>query len=69
VTGTLLESFRATEPTAVARTKRLLTELDGMERDEAFDMAERLSLEFFSSPQAAEGRRAFFEKRPPNWAL
>ncbi|WP_119731655.1 enoyl-CoA hydratase-related protein [Thermomonospora amylolytica] len=67
--GGLLEAFRATEPKAVARTKSLLAELRGMPRDEAFPLAERVSAEFFASEEAAEGRRAFFEKRPPRWAL
>ncbi|SEG41111.1 methylglutaconyl-CoA hydratase [Thermomonospora echinospora] len=67
--GGLLTAFRATEPKAVARTKRLLVELDGMARDEAFTLAERVSMEFFASPEGEEGRRAFFEKRPPRWAL
>jgi len=65
----LLAGFRAAEPAALARTKRLLAELNGMPRDEAFVLAEQVSAEFFASPQAAEGRRAFFEKRPPSWAL
>ncbi|REE95849.1 enoyl-CoA hydratase-related protein [Thermomonospora umbrina] len=67
--GELLDAFRATEPKAVARTKRLLTEVDGMGLDAAFTLAERVSIEFFGSPEAAEGRQAFFEKRPPSWAL
>ncbi|MFF5259864.1 enoyl-CoA hydratase-related protein [Actinomadura viridis] len=65
----MLDGLRRAEPKAVGRTKALVEELAGMDRAEAFTMAERLSQEFFASPEAAEGRRSFFEKRPPKWAI
>ncbi|POM26698.1 Carnitinyl-CoA dehydratase [Actinomadura rubteroloni] len=64
----MADGLRKAEPKAVARTKRLVDELAALDRADAFALAERLSLEFFMSPEAAEGRLSFFEKRPPSWA-
>lgn len=55
-------------PTALAAAKRLLREVPGRDPDEAFGFARELSAELFAGPEAAEGMRAFFEKRPPAWA-
>jgi enoyl-CoA hydratase/carnithine racemase len=65
----ILDGLRKAEPRAVARTKALLAELRTLPRDEAFALTERLSAQFFASPEAAEGRASFMEKRPPSWAL
>jgi enoyl-CoA hydratase/carnithine racemase len=65
----VLDGLRKAEPTAVSHTKRLLAELPAMDRERAFAETERLSAELFASPQAAEGRASFREKRPPSWAL
>ncbi len=53
-------------PGAIARTKRLLDELDGLEAD----MARALDIHLHArdAGEAAEGISAFFEKRKPNWA-
>ncbi|WP_018655626.1 enoyl-CoA hydratase-related protein [Actinomadura flavalba] len=68
VTG-MLDGLRRAEPRAVARTKSLVPELAALSHTEAFPLAERVSAEFFASPEADEGRRSFFEKRPPSWSL
>jgi methylglutaconyl-CoA hydratase len=55
-------------PRAIAGTKRLLREIPGLPRDVAFSYAERVSVGFFASADAVEGRQAFAEKRPPAWS-
>ncbi len=64
LTGKLL----AGGPAALAAAKRLVHQVPGMARREAFDWAARLSAELFASPEAAEGMAAFREKRAPSWA-
>lgn len=56
-------------PEALARTKRMLRELPGLDFDVALDRMQELSRERFASAEALEGMRAFAEKRPPSWAL
>ncbi|OOC54931.1 MULTISPECIES: enoyl-CoA hydratase-related protein [Nocardiopsis] len=71
---TVLRGLRASAPRALSRTKELLGELGSGalaaadRRSEAFSRMGELSAEFFGSEDAAEGRAAFFEKRPPRWA-
>lgn len=71
---TLLEGLRAAAPAALSRTKQLLGEVGGGaetapdRRAAAFVRMGELSAEFFSGAEAAEGRAAFFEKRPPSWS-
>jgi methylglutaconyl-CoA hydratase len=55
-------------PLALAAAKRLLREVPALPTDEAFAFARDLSAELFASGEAAEGMRAFREKRPPAWA-
>ncbi len=61
--ATLVSGILAGAPNAVAATKRLL-------RQSSPTMAEmtQLSESLFRSDEAAEGMRAFAEKRPPSWA-
>ena len=55
-------------PSALAATKRILTEVPEMSRDHAFAAMVELSAKLFSSPEAHEGMSAFLERRPPSWA-
>lgn len=54
-------------PNALAASKRLVREVPGMDRDEAFAMTEELSAALFASDEAREGITAFREKRAPRW--
>jgi enoyl-CoA hydratase len=60
----LVEGVLAGAPNAVAAAKRLL-------RGGAPDMQEMITLSaaLFDGPEAAEGMRAFAEKRSPSWVL
>jgi len=55
-------------PEAIAATKQLLLRVPAMEEDAAFEWARSLSSDLFAGDEAAEGFRAFLEKRPPAWA-
>jgi methylglutaconyl-CoA hydratase len=65
----LTTALRKGAPKALAGTKRLLAEVPAMTRDVAFAYAERISGVYFASDDAAEGRQAFAEKRPPAWEV
>jgi methylglutaconyl-CoA hydratase len=54
-------------PGAAARTKRLLDDLDGLQADLATALNVHVSAR--DDAEAHEGITAFFEKRPPRWAL
>jgi methylglutaconyl-CoA hydratase len=64
----LCHGIRQGAPGAVAATKRILREVPGLPRDEAFERMRALSDEMFAGPDAAEGMAAFAEKREPRWA-
>ncbi|GAB3212463.1 enoyl-CoA hydratase family protein [Marinactinospora endophytica] len=66
-TEAVLDGLRRGAPRALARTKELLGASEREERRRRFDEMGRVSREFFASEDAAEGRAAFFEKRPPRW--
>lgn len=72
---TVLEGLRAAAPRALARTKELLGEAGALPhtgpggRSAAFARMGEVSAEFFGGEDAAEGRAAFFDKRPPRWAV
>lgn len=53
-------------PGALARTKRLLDDLDGIDAD--LTAALKIHLSARDAEEAQEGITAFFEKRPPRWA-
>jgi enoyl-CoA hydratase/carnithine racemase len=63
----LCEGILAGAPRAVAATKRILREIPGRARAEAFDEMRALSDQMFRSADAAEGMAAFAERRPPVW--
>jgi methylglutaconyl-CoA hydratase len=63
----LCDGIKLGAPAAVAATKRILREVPGLDRDEAFERMRRLSDELFAGPDAAEGMAAFAERRAPNW--
>jgi methylglutaconyl-CoA hydratase len=65
--ATLCDGIKLGAPAAVASTKRILREVPGLDRDEAFERMRRLSDELFAGAEAAEGMAAYLEKRPPRW--
>jgi methylglutaconyl-CoA hydratase len=65
--GALVSKLLAGGPAALAAAKRLVFEVPGMERDEAFARTAQISRDLFASPEAAEGMAAFREKRSPSW--
>lgn len=65
----LCDAIRLGAPRAIAETKRILREVPGRDRDEAFDEMRRLSEHLFRSDDAREGMTAFAEKRRPRWHL
>lgn len=66
-TERLLAKLLAGGPGALAAAKRLVFEVPGRDRAEAFEMTAGISKSLFASPEAAEGMAAFREKRPPSW--
>lgn len=66
-TDELLDEIRATEPGAVAETKRLIRELPSLDVANGLAYAAEVSRRLFGSPEAAEGIAAFKEKRRPSW--
>jgi methylglutaconyl-CoA hydratase len=55
-------------PKALAAAKRLVYEVPGLTRAEAFEATTAISEALFKSDEAAEGITAFREKRRPSWA-
>jgi methylglutaconyl-CoA hydratase len=55
-------------PNAIREAKQLVRKVPEMSLDEAFDYTGRKIAELFASEEAAEGMRAFAEKRKPRWA-
>ena len=58
----------ANSPTAVRASKRLIECAGEGSEDAAWERSEAERGTVFSGPDAAEGPRAFVEKRPPQWA-
>lgn len=54
-------------PEALAASKRLINDVPGLARDEAFDRTRALSAELFGSDEATAGIRAWREKAPAPW--
>lgn len=55
-------------PEALAAAKRLLAEVPGLPRDEAFAWTSELSASLFASEEAQAGMKAYLSKQPPPWA-
>ncbi len=54
-------------PHALAATKKLLSRVTGMTRDEAYTWTSELSGLLFGSEEAAAGMRAFLQRKPAPW--
>lgn len=68
-TDSLVAKLLAGGPSALAAAKRLVFEVPGRDRAEAFEMTAVISRGLFASAEAAEGMAAFRDKRRPSWAL
>ena len=55
-------------PTAIHEAKQLVRRIPEMSMDEAFRYTTKKIGELFASEEAAEGMRAFVDKRKPRWA-
>ncbi|NNC81925.1 MAG: enoyl-CoA hydratase [Acidimicrobiales bacterium] len=55
-------------PKALAAAKDVISRVSELPASEAFSWAAARSAELFQSEEAAEGMRAYLEKRPPRWA-
>jgi enoyl-CoA hydratase len=64
---TIAARIAANGPLAVAAILRTLRETESMPEAEAFVIEGRLGMEVMTSDDAAEGPRAFLEKRPPQF--
>ena len=59
--------LKAGGPEAIAAAKQLMARVPGMPIDEAFQWTGELSASLFRGEEAAEGMRAYLDKRPPSW--
>ncbi|MHB1986963.1 MAG: enoyl-CoA hydratase-related protein [Acidimicrobiales bacterium] len=64
----LVKAMLLASPDALTAAKRLVRDVPGLGRPEAFEWTTRLSAELFASPEAGEGMAAFRERRLPSWA-
>ena len=64
----MLGDLRKGGPNALGFCKQLVNQVPLMEQKEAFQWTTRLSGQLFQSEEAAEGMKAFLEKRKPSWA-
>jgi len=64
----VLGDLRKGGPNALGSCKQLVNQVPLMEQKEAFAWTARLSGQLFQSEEAAEGMKAFLEKRKPRWA-
>jgi methylglutaconyl-CoA hydratase len=62
-----VQSFLKAAPSAVARTKRLLTDVYGRRPEDVMAMTVDAIATQRVSPEGQDGMRAFMEKRPPKW--
>ena len=59
--------LKAGGPEAIAAAKQLMARVPGMPIDQAFQWTGELSASLFRGEEAAEGMRAYLDKRPPSW--
>lgn len=64
----VLAALRSCSPQGLAATKPLTTEAVRAALEARGAQVQALSAQLFASEEAAEGMRAFLEKRPPRWA-
>jgi methylglutaconyl-CoA hydratase len=64
----VLADLRLGGPTALGVAKRLVYEVPGREQQEALRWTAKLSMDLFAGAEAAEGMKAFLQKRKPSWA-
>jgi methylglutaconyl-CoA hydratase len=64
----VLADLRKGGPSALGAAKRLVYEVPALEQKEALRWASKLSAELFAGAEAAEGMKAFLQKRKPSWA-
>jgi methylglutaconyl-CoA hydratase len=65
--GAQADAIRKGAPGAVHATKELLRTLRARGWAEGLASAAAVSAELFAGAEAAEGKAAFLEKRPPEW--
>ena len=63
----LVQKLLAGGPAALAAAKRLVFDVPGWSREDAFERTTEVSRALFSSAEAAEGMAAFREKRAAAW--
>ena len=63
----VVADLKAGGPEAIAAAKQLMARVPGMPIDEAFQWTGELSANLFRGEEAAEGMRAYLDKRPPSW--
>jgi len=63
----ILADLRKGGPNALGFCKRLVNEVPAMEQKEAFAWTAQLSGQLFKGEEAAEGMKAFLQKRKPAW--
>ena len=64
----VITDLKAGGPEALAAAKQLTTRVPELSVDEAFEWTAELSASLFRGDEAAEGMRAYLDKRPPSWA-
>ncbi len=63
----VLADLRMAGPKALGEAKRIVNEVMRLEQSDAFKWTTDLSNQLFASEEAAEGMKAFLEKRAPAW--
>ncbi|MFT5443768.1 MAG: methylglutaconyl-CoA hydratase [Myxococcota bacterium] len=63
----VLADLRKGGPNALGFCKRLVHEVPPMEQKEAFKWTAKMSGDLFKGEEAAEGMKAFLQKRKPKW--